>query len=274
MRTAIKYYYNLDVDKIEYENNIYYFHNYILKPIYTNINYDIYNFFIMNNIPIYKIIMNKDNNYITYINNCNYILLLKDFDFDITIDIINNYSINIDNKNIKKWNELWSHKIDYYENNIIRVNNKYVLEIFPYYLCLSETALRLFNESKNDYTISICHKRIDNLSSFFSPDNYIIDYKSRDYSEYIKYLFFVKENDIEYIMNIIYRFDLKDGDLYLFFVRLLFPTYFFDCVENNNDIKIYSSKINLFEKLLKNIYEYISYKISMPVIDWLIKKNS
>lgn len=276
MRTAIKFYYNIDVEKINFENQIYYFENYILKEVNSNINYELYNFFTINNIYIYKIILNKDNNYITHINNKNYILLFKDKNYDnnnIDIQLINRYSINLQVDNEIKWDVLWSNKIDYYENNILKTNNKNILEVFPYYLALSETALRLFNESNYKYTVSTCHKRIDNISNLYSIDNFIIDYKARDYSEYIKYKFFIENTEIEDILKDFDNIILNPEDMYLLFIRLLFPTYFYDCIENNNNLEKYISKINLYELLLYKIYYKISLLIVMPKIDWLIKKS-
>ena len=97
MKNAIKYYYGLDVENIKYFNNNYYFDKYILENIYSDIDINLYNKMIQNNIPVYRIINNIFNTYITNIDDKMYILLYKNFSFDKKLSfssVINSYSTN------------------------------------------------------------------------------------------------------------------------------------------------------------------------------------
>ena len=148
--------------------------------------------------------------------------------------------------------------------------DKEFLETFPYYIGLSELAIRLCKENKDDYTYSISHERI-NSKDFYSPDNILIDYKVRDVAEYIKISFFEDKLDFDEIINYINTTVLKKGDYILLFARLLFPTYIYDCIENNYDTKKYISRINQYEQFLNKIYSLITTRTYIPKIYWLIK---
>ncbi len=273
MRNAIKYYYNLDVDNLKYRNNEYLFDKYMLKKVYRPLDLNLYNYLISRNIYVHKIIPNIQNNLITKIDNNSYILLEIEQNYRVDSNTITNFFISVNTDNKKNWAELWEKKVDYYEANINKFKDSDVIDYFPYYVGLSEIAIRLYKENTFDSTISICHDRICNNIDFYSPDNIIIDYKVRDIAEYIKYTFFndtLDEEELMYIFNSIY---MKKGDYFLLYSRLLFPTYFFDAIEKKDDISMYISKINQYERLLNKIYYILSSKIKLPKIEWLIKSD-
>ncbi len=272
MRNAIKYYYNIDVDNLKYRNNEYLFDNYILKELKRDLDINLYNFFTNNNRYIHHIIFNKQGSYITSIDNKQYILLEKSLDVDIDMRQIKEFLIDINVSEKKNWALLWSNKVDYYEKNIIRIKNKEVLEVFPYYIGLSELAIRLYKEAPAEGTYSVCHDRLNCSNDFYSPDNIITDYKVRDIAEYIKITFFEGSIDLDAIFQNLDQLFLTPADFFLLYVRLLFPTYFFDCLETGEDILIYSSKINQYEQLLNDFYYYLKRYVDIPKIDWLIKK--
>ena len=90
----------------------------------------------------------------------------------------------------------------------------------------------------------------------------IIDYKVRDFSEYIKSAFF-NNNNVEIIVNILFsNYYFDKFNLSLLISRLLFPSYFYD----------------LFEKIMLGENESIILKITKKssnyedFIDKLIKK--
>lgn len=271
MRNAIKYYYNLDVDELKYNDHEYLFDNYILKEVDKNVDLSLYNFFISNNLYIHKIIYNIFNNIITKIDNKGYILLEKSNDIRIDMNHISRFLIDINPEKKRDWAKLWEMKVDYYEKNIITTVNKDILEVFPYYIGLSELAIRVYKENSAETTYSICHNRLNNSNDFYSPDNIITDYKVRDIAEYIKISFFNETLDFNEFISGIERMNLKEGDYVLLYARLLFPTYFFDCVETEQNIEFFSSKINQYELLLTQMYYYLSPKAPVPKIDWLIK---
>lgn len=272
MRNAIKYYYNLDIDELRYVDHEYLFDDYILKEIKNDIDINLYNFFLSNNLYIHQLVYNVNNNIVTKIDNKDYILLHKSRECDFSLTTIASFLIDINPEQKKDWAKLWEMKVDYYEKNIINTINKEILEIFPYYIGLSELAIRIYKENKYETTYSICHNRLVSPNDFYSPDNIVTDYKVRDIAEYIKRSFFNNELNINELINVIERMYLKEGDYVILYARLLFPTYFFDCIENGEDIKLYSSKINLYEDLLNKIYYYFNTKINLPKIEWLIKK--
>lgn len=270
MRNAIKYYYNIDVDELDYDNREYLFDNYILKEINRDVDMELYNFFISNNIYINKIVSNKDNEIITMIDGKRYMLLQNDSKVDLNLNTINSFDMELNVEKKKSWWQLWEKKVDYYERTFVKNIDKEFLETFPYYIGLSELAIRLCKENKEDSTYSICHDRI-NSRDFYSPDNIIIDYKVRDIAEYIKLSFFEDKLNLEEVYDFFNNTILKRGDYVLLFARLLFPTYIYDCIENNTDTKKYISKINQYENLLNEIYYYISSRTYIPKIYWLIK---
>lgn len=272
MRNAIKYYYDIDVEKIIFKNEVYIFDNFILKELKKNIDINIYNFFINNHIYIHQIIYNNRGEYVTIIDNKKYILLKKNNDVEINISSIINFFIDINVTNTKNWATLWEQKIDYYEKNMITIKDKELLEVFPYYIGLGELAIRLYNEAGKNKTYCICHDRLVSEYDFYSPDNIIADYKVRDIAEYIKIAFFNNDLTINEVFLNLNKIMLSADDYMILYARLLFPTYIFDCIESNGNCSKYISKINQFELLLNEIYNYISLKNNIPKIDWLIKK--
>lgn len=275
MRNTIKYYYDIEVDEISFDGQNYVFDKYILKKLNKKINYDIYNYLIFNNFLIYKIITNKYNSLETTINNEKYILLLKNNNLAVSSELILLSYKKLNMKYKINWNELWIKKIDYYEKIAMKYKNvESINNYFPYYIGLSENAIQYFNENNGNYTLSFTHYRICSKLDFFSPDNYLIDNIARDLSEYIKYCFFIQDKEIKDkdISNLFSKVSLSKDEYILLFSRLLFPTYFFDCLECENDIKIYISKMNQYEKLLINVYFIIKQRNDIPIVDWLIKK--
>lgn len=271
MRNTIKYYYNLDVDEIKFEDGVYIFGNYIFKEINNNINFELYNFCINNNMYIYKVIYNINNNYITRFDNKDYILLNIEKNKKVGINDIFNF-IEITPINIRNWSDLWEVKIDYYEKNIINSKKKEIFDVFPYYIGLGENAIRIYKNNNLDVSYSLGHIRLKSDYDFYSPDNIIVDYKVRDIAEYIKNNFFLNTLDINLLISYLDKTKFMMGDYIVLYARLLFPTYFFDCIENNENIIFYTSKINQYEKFLNQMYYVLNKNRTIPKIDWLIKK--
>lgn len=273
MRNAIKYYYNIDVDEIRFDNQCYLFDNYMLKEIKRDINIELYNFLISNNVYLYQIVNNIDNQSITKIENRDYVLLRINNDKNtLSLEDIVPYLIDINFDTKKDWSILWEKKVDYYEKNIMTTIDKNILEIFPYYIGLSELAIRIYKENEQETSLSVSHNRLISPYDLYSPDNIMIDYKVRDIAEYIKTAFFSDNLQLSELIISLEKIYLKPGDYILLYSRLLFPTYFFDCLENNQDISIYSSKINQYEDLLNKLYSYFLVKTVLPKIEWLIKR--
>ena len=272
MRNAIKYYYDIDVDSLKYEKGEYLFDNYILKEMKKEVDINLYNFFIGNHIYLHHIIYNNRGEYATTIDKKKYILLQKQHDVNINMQNITMFLVDINVSEKKDWSKLWEAKVDYYEKNIITQRDKECMSVFPYYIGLSELAIRLYKEIDGDGTYSICHDRLISDNDFYSPDNIITDYKVRDIAEYIKISFFNETINLNEVFEALDHIVLTPVDYQLLYSRLLFPTYFYDCLENNENLSKYTSKINQFEDLLNEMFYYLKVKANIPKIDWLIKK--
>jgi len=254
------------------KNDDYFFDNYILKKIDRKIDYSIYNFFVQNNLYIDRIIRNNFNEIETFIDNKKYILVKREKKVNLSFfEIISFFKrIEINPKN--NWALLWRKKVDYYEKESIRIVNIEFRRFFPYYIGLSENAIKYYTENNGNYTMCFSHNRLNDLIYFYCPDNIFIDCISRDIAEYIKYSFFKNKLNILELNEIINEVAFTRDDAILLFSRLLFPTYFFDCIESKNDFRLYFSKINQYEELLNKIYNLLNKVYGIPKIEWLIKK--
>lgn len=281
MKNIIEYFYNIEVEKITYQENKFYILNeektYIFKEI-KNIDINI-----LNETQKYKcfhtIIYNKNKELITIYETKGYILLkcnIKDNRKVSFNDILKISSIKVwCNNNYKTdYKILWAKKIDNFEKYIKNKNSSELpyREYYDYYIGLSEVAIEYIKNLKTDnIRYGFSYKRIkedDTLFEILDPTNIIIAPIIRNISEYFK----KTENfNIELINNVKLTYD----ECVLFIGRLLFPTYFFDiCHEEKNSMEKSIKKIiNNFSKMEKNIYYLINYLkkrgYNIPNIDWL-----
>lgn len=304
MKNAIYYYYQLTSYNITQSSNNYYFKsdnfNYCLMPLEENIDikekYDLNVKLLNYGIPCHQIILNKDQNIVTYINSKMYILLKIFVDYNKKIEI--NDVFQFQNKffeyklveQLKKisWKQLWINKIDYLEYQITQFGKKYpiIRESFSYYIGLGENALEMLSNMKDNAAIKIIsHYRIhndDTLFNLYNPLNFVNDCRIRDIVEYIKDQFFFSNITYTEIINEIKYYILNSNlnyeELYLLFSRLLYPSYYFDLYEeivldtkDEYEIKKVLEKTNEFEQFLKETYNYISTLITLPEIDWIKK---
>ena len=270
MKNSIKYFYNIDVDDIQNINGNYLFSNYYLIKYYKKLDVELYNYMINNKYKIHEIIYNKDHNYITLIDNKPYILLKLCKIDKINLSLILNNNIIQSNISVN-WAVLWEKKIDFYEKNISNIKEEKITKYFDYYVGLSENAISLFKTLDLSHEkIYISHIRIDKDIDYYNPLNIIVDYKMRDVAEYIKNAFF--QNKKLDFNNLI--LNLSYNDSMLLFIRLLFPTYFFDNYDNyiKNEVidDSYITHIYKYELFLKNIYKLISQHYNIPKIEWFI----
>ena len=288
MKNNIRYFYGININDIHHYNDEYYFKNhneyYLFAPCYHNLNLvnRIYDFLHNNNIYCLEIIVNKDNEMISMVNNRPYILL-KDYCFNRLIDIkdIINYTININSYKDDNWYNMWTEKLDYYEYQMDQYEHKYPLlyDSFFYYDGLTEMAISLLNsvDFKNiHYYIS--HQRITHhstLRSLYNPLNLIIDTRVRDIAEYFKYKFFYNILSIVDIDNYIFNSNLSYDEALLFLIRMIYPSYYFDLYDDIIRGNQQEDKINIiiehnkkYELLLKHIYKTLNNYYRMPEIEW------
>ena len=153
----------------------------------------------------------------------------------------------------------------------------------PYYIGLTENAISYLKYSnlKNN-NIGVCHTRVkynDSLTNFYNPIDLIIDYKVRDIAEYYKSLFFDSKIDIKDIINSLKKIKMNEIDSIYFYIRMLYPSYYFDLVDEilkgnkkQEELLNITKLSNDYEYLLYEIYNYIKNKYNIIGIEWINKK--
>lgn len=300
MKNTINYFYNLVTYDIHQTGKTYYFTiddaSYVFI-LYDRLIGDINNLYQIStslfNQKIYchQIIMNNRRELVTSINGEQYILLRIYINNNnvITIDDIlyfNYLGVGNQYESLKKdnWYSLWTKKIDYYEDQIREFGKKYPLirESFSYFVGVTETGIMLLqNVETNNSSLVIAHKRIKHNTTYFelyNPLNFVVDCKARNISEYIEDLYINDKVDIEEIKNYLRYSNLNSNELYLFFVRLFYPSFYFDIYDDiilnqkeEDELETAIKKIPKYEKLLKEMYLFLKNYISLPDIEWIIK---
>lgn len=284
MESKIKYYYNLLVEKIVKKENFSLFvadnNLYILKKE-TNISPI---FFIKND--FINVIKNKDGQYITNIENIEYVVLkVEKNQYNIYDRFVIEHS---DTENSISTSSLWIEKNKYLEQQILNfsMNKDELIQSFDYYMGLAENAIAIMkkienkSEAKKEY---VCHRRIyypNNTINYYDPTNYVIDYKSRDIAEYIKSWFFKEENvKISEIESFIKKYKLNNLDLLILYARLIYPTYYFDVFEDlilsKDNAEAKQKLLNIINKTKKyqqtitDIFEIYVQDSTLPYIKWI-----
>ena len=235
------------------------------------------NYMLINNIKINRIILNINNEPLSFYNNKYYVLLKIDYR-----NVYNNCYNSYRSPNIKEldslkrnnWSLLWSVKVDYIEYQVSHLIHKYPIlyTTVNYYIGLSENAIMAFNMLNVHEELYISHRRLNDV---FDPTELVIDYKVRDISEYIKNTFFYKEDSYDEIINYIRTLRLEKMDYMLLYIRLLFPSYYFDMYyeilngRREEDILLITSKASLYEKMLKDVYNIFKTYVNIINISWL-----
>jgi len=308
MKNAIQYYYNLNPINIHQKDDTYYFkmdnERFFVYPLLRNdkeLNsiYQIDMELLNNHILVHHIILNKQKNIVTVVNDIPYVLF-KSFlkkndsiDIDDIITLANKTEIKKQDVFLDKsnWALLWENKNDYLEYQVSQFGIKYpiICETFSYYIGLAENAILYAKnttvETKPDYSDSlvISHRRINNNTTLFdlyNPLEFIIDYKVRDISEYIKFKFFYdKENLWKEINGYFSSNTISLFSARMLFARLLYPTYYFDLYnqilegeKDEKDLHYILKKQEEYEEFLSDMYNYLSLKYPIPPVEWLIKR--
>lgn len=293
MKNAINYYYNLYPDNIYQNEKGYYFTvnqrryfltKYLDDPKNIQTIYDTHMYLLNQNFYVHPIILNTQNQILTFINNEPYILMNTIYYKNkITLNDVLFFTNKISNiKTTTNWGELWSNKSDYLEYQISQLGKSHpvITESFSYYIGLGETAIQMVNSiEKTNVNIFYSHKRInsdDTQYDLYNPLNIMVDYKVRDIAEYLKSKFFNGENITLDLANYFNNEKLSTYEYYLFLARLIYPTYYFDLYEeiitdrkDDKAIEKIISKADDFENIIKKIYQY--YKTFLPInkIEWL-----
>lgn len=299
MKEFLNYYYYLLPDKIRKVGQTYFFkiHNYYFGfyPYNGNIE-ELPSLLSLNNYMGYqfdrinKIILNREGYIITQKENNFYILvLLKTISKEsISLkDIIDfpRLEISFPLLNRTNWYSLWSQKIDHLEQirNHLKKEKTLIYNSLPYYIGLAENAISYLKYSNlENHHLAICHKRVkaeESLMEFYNPLFLIIDYKVRDLAEYYKSLFFDTKWDIKEIINSIKRVKMNPVDTIYFYIRMLYPSYYFDKVDEilkgalqEKEILKITEYAEDYEYLLYELYLLFKSKVNIVGVEWITKK--
>lgn len=294
MKNILQFFYQIVVNDDDLDNEGYFFYNnnYWQLKKYLRNNLEIQqlmilnNYMLINNIKINRIVLNIKNEPLSLYENSYYVLLKIDYQ-ELEVSHFNTIlAPNINELNLLKrndWSYLWESKIDYVEYQIKHFIHKYPLiyNTVNYYIGLAENAIIYFKmlDLKNE-KLYINHRRVGIEKGFFDPCELVIDYKIRDLAEFIKYNFFIKKTSINDILNYVKTINLLEMDYVLLFVRLLFPSYYFDMYDKiingeleEENIKQITNYASEYEELLYNIYLVIKKYVNLIEINWLRRNN-
>lgn len=307
MKETLEYYYNLDIDnleeldgkyhfKIENQDFFFVFYNRGLEELEDIIG--VCNEMFLKGINVHEVIRNRDNSFLTKVNEYNYILfkvnnLSEEYDIFDMVNISNKLVLNNNKSSLYRnnWSSLWSDKIDFFEYQVreLGVEKNVVKSSFSYYVGLSENAISYVNNAILKYgrvssgRIVLSHRRVfypNYKLNYMNPLSFVFDLEVRDVAEYLKSMFFKK--DIEYCLDELRSYlsirKLNIYEYHMFYARLLYPSYYFDVYDsvmnknvNEEELVKIVKRSNDYEKFLKKTYLEISKYVRLDKIDWIIE---
>lgn len=280
MINNISYYYNVVPKKLIKQNDDYYFEcdtNYVLKKYDDNKIEMVYRYIQkLNYLKLYchQIVLNKKNSPITLIDNIPYVLIKYTSNKKMELNDVIFFNYPLDNLiNCTDWKNLWIKKLNYFEYIVNQSEIKYPLlkESFSYFAGYTELAVSLLNNiEKDNARISIAHNRLDEtIYTLYDPFNFIIDYKIRDICEYLKN----KDNLFNYLDNVLKVYN--KNEISLFFIRMLYPSKYFDLFEQiiegkkeEKEIKKIINNADDYDLMIKKLYHKILPYSNLPLIDF------
>ena len=111
--------------------------------------------------------------------------------------------------------------------------------------------------------LSIQHNRIEfpiYSFSYYNPVNYLFDFEFRDFAEYLKMRFFYSDFSTDEAISVIDNYNFDNFSINMFFVRLIYPTYFLELYDIQNKNNVYS---DLFYDLLKKSSQYENFILKL-----------
>ena len=271
MKEFIEYNYDLRCDDLAILNNLLYFKHLDKFYIISNFNRDevefekVLNYLISNNLKFLKVVMNKKGSYISEFNGKKYVVMESDceneiIDFPICIGGLineNNY-----------WNEIWENRVVQLEKHKSELSlNKDIFYILNYYIGLIEICIYNYNLLIRKYGqkngLSIQHNRMEfpmYSFSYYNPVNYLFDFEFRDFAEYLKMRFFYSDFSTDEAISVIDNYNFDNFSINMFFVRLIYPTYFLELYDMQNKNNVYS---DLFYDLLKKSSQYENFILKL-----------
>ena len=308
MKETLEYYYGLDIESIEeldgkyhfkIENQDYFFvfYNRGIEELEDIIN--VSNEMVKKGINVHKILINKNNSFLTKVGEYNYILfavsnLNEEYDIFDMVKISEKLVLNNNKSNLYRnnWGTLWSEKIDYFEYQVreLSIEKDVVKNSFSYYVGMAENAISYVNNTNmkyggDAYRIVLSHRRVfypNYKLNYLNPLSFVFDLEVRDIAEYLKAMFFKK--DISFCLDELSSYlKIRHLSLYeyqMLYARLLYPTYYFDVYEsvmnkNGDEEELVNiiKKCDSYEEFLKKAYLEISKYAKIDKIEWIINQH-
>lgn len=308
MKETLEYYYGLDIESIEeldgkyhfkIENQDYFFvfYNRGIEELEDIIN--VSNEMVKKGINVHKILINRNNSFLTKVGEYNYILfavsnLNEEYDIFDMVKISEKLVLNNNKSNLYRnnWETLWSEKIDYFEYQVreLSIEKDVVKNSFSYYVGMAENAISYVNNTNmkyggDAYRIVLSHRRVfypNYKLNYLNPLSFVFDLEVRDIAEYLKAMFFKK--DISFCLDELSSYlKIRHLSLYeyqMLYARLLYPTYYFDVYEsvmnkNGDEEQLVNiiKKCDSYEEFLKKAYLEISKYAKIDKIEWIINQH-
>lgn len=308
MKETLEYYYGLDIESIEeldgkyhfkIENQDYFFvfYNRGIEELEDIIN--VSNEMVKKGINVHKILINRNNSFLTKVGEYNYILfavsnLNEEYDIFDMVKISEKLVLNNNKSNLYRnnWGTLWSEKIDYFEYQVreLSIEKAVVKNSFSYYVGMAENAISYVNNTNmkyggDAYRIVLSHRRVfypNYKLNYLNPLSFVFDLEVRDIAEYLKAMFFKK--DISFCLDELSSYlKIRHLSLYeyqMLYARLLYPTYYFDVYEsvmnkNGDEEELVNiiKKCDSYEEFLKKAYLEISKYAKIDKIEWIINQH-
>ena len=249
-------------------------------------------------INVHEVIRNRNNSFLTKVNEYNYILfrvnnLSEEYDIFDMVNISNKLILNNNKSSLYRnnWWSLWSDKIDFFEYQVreLGIEKNVVKSSFSYYVGLAENAISYVNNAVLKYggvssgRIVLSHRRVffpNYRLNYMNPLSFVFDLEVRDVAEYLKAMFFKK--DMEYCLDELKSYlsirKLNIYEYHMFYARLLYPSYYFDVYDsvmnknvNEEELVNIVKRSNDYEEFLKKTYLEISKYVRLDKIDWIIE---
>jgi len=278
MENIISYYYNLRVDNYKLINNVFIFESnhylFIAKEIKD---LDMFKQIISINSDFYMPLINKDGEFSFEYNNKKYTLFKAD---NPSLKVDNNFKLIPVMQNVEiDYSKIWINNIDYFIKKITEMEHSEIEKVnyLNYYIGMSENAV-IINEKGKKMSglarITVSHYRIcypNYALTYNDPTELTLDFISRDLAEYIKTKFFFDKIDINEVIELLNRYNINDKEIMFFLARLLYPTYYFDAITENNieKQKIIIDKREKYEHFLSLILNNLKTNNIMINISWL-----
>lgn len=271
MKEFIEYNYDLKCDDLSIICDLLYFKcldkYYIISPFNRDVvEFEkILQFLISNNLEFFRIVMNRNGSFFSEFNGEKYVLMESNCENKI-IDAPLMIG-GLVNKN-NNWNEIWENRVNQLTKQKNELSlNKDVFYILNYYIGLIEICIYNYNLINTKYgvrnSLTIQHNRVSfpiYSFSYFNPVNYLFDFDFRDLAEYVKMKFFNSDLSINDAIDIINSFKFDNFSINMFFVRLIYPTYFLEVYDVQSRDSIY---LDAFSNLVKKSSQYENFILNL-----------